>query len=79
MHTMWRTKIIIRTSTTTEDVLRALPEGFQGGVTIVEKRENCQVCIIHHSTCIDPEDIYKNLKIPLCSAIMLPRFMFERS
>lgn len=79
---MWRTKIVVRSSTTEAEVLRALPASFDGRVTLEEqderdKRVGCQVCIIHHSCCIDSDKVYENLGIELGGAIRLPLFLLE--
>jgi hypothetical protein len=80
---MWRTKIIVYPSTTQEEVMRALPVGFKGHVTIEEqdekdKRYGCQVCMIHHSNCLNPKKVYENLGIELHGSLLLPLFIFEK-
>ena len=71
---MFRTKIIVHSSTTPEEVLRALPSDFEGHVTF-DVRVKSQVCIIHHNKCIKPKQIYENLGIELHGYI--PRFLFK--
>lgn len=80
---MWRTKIVVRSSTTQEEVLRALPEKFEGHVAFNEQDERderigCQVCMIHHSTCVKPKQVYENLGIELHSCLLLPLFLFVK-
>jgi hypothetical protein len=79
---MWRTKIIVRSSTP-EEVLRALPADFDGHVTYQEqdeqdKRIGCKVCIVHHSKGLDPYMVYENLGIKLHGCLLLPLFLFEK-
>ena len=73
---MWRTKIIVLPATTPEEVLHALPSDFEGHVTF-DVRQGSQVCMIHHSKCVDPKKVYKNLGIELCGSMLLPRFLFK--
>lgn len=80
---MWRQKIVIRSSTTQEEVLRALPECFDGHITFQEpderdKRDGCQVCMIHHSKGLDPKQVYENLGIELHGCLLLPLFLFTK-
>lgn len=80
---MWRTKIVVRSSTTQEEVLSALPAGFEGHTTFEEQDERdkhvgCQVCMIHHSKCLDPKQVYENLGIELHGSLLLPLFLFTK-
>ena len=80
---MWRTKIVVRSSTTQEEVLRALPEGFEGHTTFEEqderdKRVGSQVCIVHHWKSLDPKQVYENLGIELHGCLLLPLFLFAK-
>ena len=79
---MWRTKIIVRSSTL-EEVLRALPADFEGHVTYQEqdeqdKRIGCKVCIVHHSRPVNPKQVYENLGIELHGSLLLPLFLFAK-
>lgn len=81
---MWRQKIVVRSSTTEADVLRALPEGFDGHITFEEpderdKRVGCQVYIIHHSKGLDTKQVYENLGIELHGCLLLPLFLFAKN
>jgi len=59
---MLRTKIIVHSSTTPEEVMDALPSDFEGHVTF-DVREKSQVCMIHHKKYIKAKEIYENLGI----------------
>ena len=74
---MWRTQIVVLSTTTPEEVIRALPSDFDGHVTF-DARENSQLCMIHHYTCVDPKKVYNNLGIELCSSMLLPRFLLKK-
>ena len=71
---MLRTKIIVHSSTTPEEVLCALPSDFEGHVTF-DVGLKSQVCMIHHKKCIKPKEIYENLGIELHGYI--PRFLYR--
>jgi len=83
---MCRTKIIVRSSTTEEEVIRACPKDFVGHVTFCVRDERdvrlgCKECIIHHDmtrhyVCVIPEEVYANLGIEIGGAIRLPLFLF---
>jgi hypothetical protein len=71
-----RTKIIIQ-STTAEQVLRALPNNFQGYVTVeADKRLDVNICWIYHTSPIDTKLIYHKLGIKLHHTHLLPQFLF---
>ena len=74
---MWRTRIFTYPTTTETQLLEALPDDFYGHVTFDVDR-NVQVCVIHHTTCIDPETVYDNLGIKLHDCLLLPLFLFEK-
>ena len=71
---MLRTKIIVHSSTTPEEVLCALPSDFEGHVTF-DVGDRIQVCMIHHKKYIKPKQIYENLGIELHGYI--PRFLYR--
>lgn len=80
---MWRTKIVVFSSTTQEEVLSALPEEFEGHTTFEEqddrdKRVGCKVCMIHHSKSLDTKQVYENLGIELHGSLLLPLFLFAK-
>ena len=59
---MWRTKIVVHSSTTPEEILAALPTDFEGHVTF-DVRERIQVCIIYHWKYISRETIYNKVGV----------------